>query len=55
MLDFVLFGIRLVLGWVFIYHCAQKLFGAFGGYGPHGTAGHMASFGLHPGSTGPTG
>jgi amino acid transporter len=49
MLDFVLFMIRLILGWVFIYHGAQKLFGAFGGYGLHGTAGYMASVGLHPG------
>jgi amino acid transporter len=48
-LDFVLLVIRLILGWVFIYHGAQKLFGAFGGYGLHGTGGYMASLGLHPG------
>ncbi|HKA96788.1 MAG TPA: amino acid permease [Streptosporangiaceae bacterium] len=48
-LDFVLFVIRLILGWVFIYHGAQKLFGAYGGYGLHGTGGYMASLGLHPG------
>jgi amino acid transporter len=49
MLDFVLFVVRLILGWVFIYHGAQKLFGAYGGYGLHGTGGYMASLGLHPG------
>jgi len=48
-LDFVLLVIRLILGWVFIYHGSQKLFGAFGGYGLHGTGGYMASLGLHPG------
>jgi len=49
LLDFVLFVFRLILGWVFIYHGAQKLFGAFGGYGLHGTGGYMSSLGLHPG------
>ena len=49
MLDFVLLVFRLVLGWVFIYHGSQKLFGAFGGYGLHGTGGYMVSVGLHPG------
>src|SRR5215467_10087632 len=48
-LDFVLLVIRLILGWVFIYHGSQKLFGAFGGYGLKGTGGYMASLGLHPG------
>jgi putative oxidoreductase len=48
-LDFVLLVFRLILGWVFIYHGSQKLFGAFGGYGLHGTGGYMASLGLHPG------
>jgi amino acid transporter len=48
-LDFVLLVIRLILGWVFIYHGTQKLFGAFGGYGLHGTGGYMSSLGLHPG------
>ncbi len=48
-LDFVLMVFRIVLGWVFIYHGAQKLFGAFGGGGPSGTASYFASLGLHPG------
>ena len=49
LLDFMLLVMRLILGWVFIYHGSQKLFGAFGGYGLKGTGGYMASLGLHPG------
>jgi putative oxidoreductase len=48
-LDVVLVIMRLVLGWVFIYHGAGKLFGALGGYGPAGTGRFFDSVGLHPG------
>ena len=41
--------LRLGLGAVFIAHGAQKLFGAFGGYGLEGTGGWMDSIGLSPG------
>ncbi|MBQ1783173.1 MAG: DoxX family protein [Gammaproteobacteria bacterium] len=41
--------LRLALGAVFIAHGAQKLFGAFGGYGLEGTGGWMDSIGLSPG------
>lgn len=41
--------LRLALGAVFVAHGAQKLFGAFGGYGLEGTGGWMDSIGLSPG------
>lgn len=41
--------LRLGLGAVFVAHGAQKLFGAFGGYGLEGTGGWMDSIGLSPG------
>jgi putative oxidoreductase len=34
--DAALLAVRIVLAWVFIYYGAAKLFGAFGGGGPHG-------------------
>jgi amino acid transporter len=49
MLDFVLLVFRLIMGWVFIYHGAGKLFGAFGGYGLTGTGHYFLSLGLQPG------
>lgn len=44
--DLALLGIRAMVGAVFVFHGAQKLFGAFGGYGLEGTAGWMASIGI---------
>jgi putative oxidoreductase len=40
---------RLLIGGLFVGHGAQKLKGWFGGYGIDGTAGFMASLGMHPG------
>jgi putative oxidoreductase len=37
-LDIALIAVRIALAWVFVYYGAQKLFGAFGGPGIHGTA-----------------
>jgi putative oxidoreductase len=42
-------AIRLPIGLIFMAHGAQKLFGAFGGYGLEGTGQWMASIGLEPG------
>ncbi len=42
-------ALRLPLGIIFIAHGAQKLFGAFGGYGLEGTGQFMESIGLTPG------
>ena len=41
--------LRIPLGIIFIAHGAQKLFGAFGGYGLEGTGQWMDSIGLTPG------
>jgi putative oxidoreductase len=40
--DLGLLAIRLMVGWVFIFHGAQKLFGWFGGFGLEATAGFFA-------------
>ncbi|ABG40199.1 DoxX [Paraglaciecola sp. T6c] len=44
-------SLRIPVGITFIAHGAQKLFGAFGGYGLEGTGQWMASIGLEPGYT----
>lgn len=41
--------LRIFVGIIFAAHGAQKLFGAFGGYGIAGTAQYMESIGLAPG------
>ena len=41
--------IHAVIGALLAGHGAQKLFGAFGGYGLEGTGGYMEGFGLRPG------
>ena len=48
-MDLGLFLLHAVVGIFFVGHGAQKLFGAFGGYGIEGTAGFMESVGLRPG------
>ncbi|QUJ69970.1 DoxX family protein (plasmid) [Photobacterium sp. GJ3] len=42
-------ALRVPAGIIFMAHGAQKLFGAFGGYGLEGTGQWMASIGLEPG------
>lgn len=42
-------ALRVPAGVIFVGHGAQKLFGAFGGYGLEGTGQYMASIGLEPG------
>lgn len=42
-------ALRVPAGIIFAAHGAQKLFGAFGGYGLEGTGQWMASIGLEPG------
>jgi putative oxidoreductase len=41
--------IRAVFGLILVGHCAQKLFGWFGGYGLKGTGGWLDSIGIKPG------
>lgn len=48
-MNFGLLLLRLVVGGLFVGHGSQKLFGAFGGYGPEGTGGFFESLGLKPG------
>jgi len=42
-------ALRIPIGIIFAAHGAQKLFGAFGGYGLEGPGQFMASLGLTPG------
>jgi putative oxidoreductase len=48
-MELALLVLRLVVGLGFAAHGAQKLFGAFGGHGIHGTAGFFEQIGLRPG------
>ena len=48
-MDLALLVLRAVIGAFFIGHGAQKLFGAFGGHGPAGTAAFFESLGMRPG------
>lgn len=47
--SFAPLALRVPVGITFVAHGAQKLFGAFGGYGLEGTGQWMASIGLEPG------
>ena len=44
--DLGLLLIRLMVGVVFVFHGAQKLFGIWGGFGIEGTAGFMEGLGI---------
>ena len=44
--DLGLLTLRLMGGSVFLFHGAQKLFGAFGGHGLEGFAGYLESLGV---------
>ena len=44
--DLGLFLMRAMVGIVFVFHGAQKLFGLFGGYGLEATVGWMESIGI---------
>lgn len=48
-MDLALLVLRLVVGLFFVGHGAQKLWGSFGGHGPHGTAQFFESLGVRPG------
>lgn len=48
-MDLALLIVRIVVGLGFAAHGAQKLFGAFGGYGLAGTGGFFESIGFRPG------
>jgi putative oxidoreductase len=47
--DIALLILRVVIGGLFVAHGAQKLFGAFGGYGLKGTAAFLEQIGVKPG------
>jgi putative oxidoreductase len=48
-MDVGVFVLRAVAGLVMSAHGAQKLFGAFGGYGIEGTGGYFETLGFRPG------
>ena len=49
MINLALLVLRATTGSLLVGHGAQKLFGAFGGPGPEGTARTFESMGLKPG------
>ncbi len=46
--DYSLLPVRLALGWIFIAHGGQKLFGLWGGHGLKGFAASLESLGIKP-------
>ena len=46
--DYSLIPVRIALGWIFIGHGGQKLFGLWGGHGLQGFAGSLETLGLNP-------
>lgn len=44
-----LLPVRIALGWIFIAHGGQKLFGLWGGHGLQSTAGFFEQMGFRPG------
>ena len=46
--EWSLLPLRFALGWIFIAHGGQKLFGLWGGHGLQGFATMLESMGLHP-------
>lgn len=48
-MDLALLVLRLVVGFFFVGHGAQKLWGAFGGHGIEGTSQFFESIGIRPG------
>ena len=52
--DLGLLIIRIIIGIVFLFYGAQKLFGLFGGYGIKGTGGWFESIGIKPGNVAAT-
>lgn len=44
--DLGLLALRLMTGSIFVFHGAQKLFGAFGGHGIEGFAGYLETLGI---------
>jgi putative oxidoreductase len=49
--DLALLAARIALAWIFVYHGAGTLFGAFGGAGVHAEAVYFANVAhLHPGT-----
>ena len=46
--EWSLLPLRVALGWIFIAHGGQKLFGLWGGHGLQDFATMLGSMGLHP-------
>lgn len=47
--EYYLLPVRIALGWIFIAHGGQKLFGLWGGQGLQGFSGYLETLGLKPG------